>query len=212
MTMYKGTMAPPADAGLCCGSTAAACPPWPPCPPARPQVVLACGNGTGVVLPDHGEQQSQLFNPYVVASVSLDTTGLVRPTVKLDFSSIITYKESSYWPSDLRLTFQLSKVCNGAKSSLGTWNFERFLKVKHGYPSGDAQVEQVKADGCSYGLSIKTELVDSFGFTFCECDACPGCCVYTVELINVESNNVDFAAVTQAQINALAVGQGMPWG
>jgi hypothetical protein len=207
MTMYKGTMAPPADAGLCSGS-AAACPPWPPCPPARPQVVLACGNGTGVVLPDHGEQQSQLYNPYVVASVSLDTTGLARPTVKVDFSSIITYKESSYWPSDLRLTFQLSKVCNGAKIALGTWNFERFLKAKLGCMAGDLQAE---ANG-SCGMSLKTELVDSFGFTFCECDACPGCCVYSVELINVESNNVDFAAVTQAQINALAVGQGMPWG
>ncbi|MGR6835809.1 DUF4489 domain-containing protein [Syntrophomonas erecta] len=178
------------------------------CRPVRNQVILNCGTGSGVILPSHSESRSQLFNPYVVAVVALDTTGFKNPTVKLDFSSIITYKEDSYYPSDLRLTFQLSKVCNGAKVSLGTWNFERFINVESYYGgwagAEDQKVEQASSSG-GY-RRVKVETVDSFGFTWCECEDCPGCCHYMVELINVESKNVDFAAVTNAMINAMAVG------
>lgn len=183
-------------------------PPTPPCPPVPPmphaninQTILACGTGSGIILPSHRESQSQLYNPYVVASVSLDISRLIEPTVKLDFSSIITYKEEGHWPSDLRLVFRLSKNCNGASIHLGTWNFERFFDVDHGIL---ADAQQTNSDYC---LKVQTEIVDSFGFTWCECKACPGCCVYSVELINVESKNVDYSAVNNPSINALAVGK-----
>ena len=139
------------------------------------------------------------------ASVAIDTRMLCRPTVKIDFSSLITYKESGYYPSDLRLTFQLTKVCeNGARVSLGTWNFERFIDVSSGYGSRDAAAET--SVNSSWGCSIDTETVDAFGFTFCECQDCPGCCHYVVEIINAETKNVDHPAVSNGAITALAVG------
>lgn len=181
------------------------------CPARDNQVILNCGSGSGVILPSHSESHSQLFNPYVVATVTLDTTCFCHPTVKIDFSSIISFKESGYDPSDLRLTFQLSKVCDGAKAVLGTWNFERFFK-KEGYGWGVANAagqENAQTSGGGYGSSFTAQTVDSFGFTWCECQDCPGCCQYMVELINVESKNVDFAAVTNAGITAMAVGPRM---
>lgn len=146
------------------------------------QTILSCGTGSGLIIPDHEERRSQLFNPYVIASVSIDTSELKKANVKIDFSAIILFREND--GDDLRLTFQLSKVyVHGGKVALGTWTFER------DFESDEA-----------------VETADSFGFTWCECDACPGCAYYTVELINVESDDVDFVAITSPSINALAVG------
>lgn len=172
-------------------------------PRKQNQVVLNCGTGTGVVLPSHKESDSQLYNPYVVASVALDTTGISCPTVKISFSSIITYKEEScYGLSDLRLTFQLSKVCDGAKIPLGTWNYERDVDFSFGGAlNGSEQQNQL-----SLGFKLAIDTVDSFSFIFCECCDCQDCCHYIVELTNVESYRVDFAAVTQPVITAMAVG------
>lgn len=156
-----------------------------PRPRPRPkinQTILACGTGNGLIIPVHDEEESQLFNPYVLASVAIDISELKKATVKVDFSSIITFREND--EDDLRLVFQLSKSYQfGNKIPLGTWTFER-----------------------DFDDNDEFETSDSFGFTWCECDACPGCAYYTVELINVESEGVDFAAITSVNINALAVG------
>lgn len=169
------------------------------------QTILACGSGTGVILPDHSEAQSQLFNPYVVASVALDTSSLEHATVKIDFSCLITYKEADYYPSDLRLTFQLTEICeNGARIPLGTWNFERLIEVFGGPCVAARNTDGVELN--SIGSITNTETVDSFSFTFCECRNCPGCCHYVVEIINAETNNVDHPAVSNGSITALAVG------
>lgn len=156
------------------------------CPrPYRPkinQTILACGTGSGLIIPEHSENNSQLFNPYTIANVAIDTSELKKPNVKVDFSCIIMFREND--KDDLRLTFQLSKTYQfGSKIPLGTWNFER-----------------------DFDNSDEFETVDSFGFTFCECEACQGCAYYTVELINVESSNVDCTAISNPSINALAVG------
>lgn len=177
------------------------------CPPPSNlnQTILACGKGTGVVLPDHSESNSQLFNPYVVASVAIDTRTLIHPTVKIDFSSLVTFKEADCYLNDLRLTFQLSKICeSGGKVALGTWNYERFINSCCRVYDENAEA----ASSFNNGHFIKVETVDSFGFTFCECQDCPGCCHYVVEIINAETNNVDHAAVSNCTITALVVG---PW-
>lgn len=177
-------------------------------PQEKNQVILNCGTGTGVILPSHSEEQSQLFNPYVIATVALDTSFLSHPTVKVDFSSLITYKESGSYPSDLRITFQLSKVCNGAKIALGTWNFERFFDKEYNYGNSGRVVageETVQLNGGGYYSSITAQTVDAFNFVWCKCQDCPGCCQFMVEVINIESQNVAFAAVTNCMINAIAV-------
>lgn len=151
----------------------------------RPQInqtIMSCGTGGGLIIPSHSESQSQLLNPYVLASVAIDTGELKKAAVKIDFSSIILFRESDR--DDLRLTFQLSKTyIGGCKIPLATWNFER-----------------------DFDDNDQLETVDSFSFTWCECDACPGCAYYTVELTNVDSEGVDCTAITNPSINALAVG------
>lgn len=151
----------------------------------RPQInqtILGCGTGNGLIVPEHSEKNSQLTNPYVLASVSLDTSDLKKPNVKVDFSCIIMFRDND--SDDLRLTFQLVKTTqHGSRIPLGSWNFER-----------------------DFDDNDQFETVDSFSFTWCQCDDCPGCNHYTVELTNVESEGVDCVAISNPSINALAVG------
>lgn len=157
------------------------------CPDHHPninQTILSCGSGSGLIIPVHSESNSQLYNPYVIASVALDTSELHKANVKIDFSSIIMFRTSSQ--EALRLILQLSKTyISGGRIPLATWNFTR-----------------------DFNNVAAFETVDSFCFTWCECDACPGCAYYTVELINVENPGADAAVISNAFINALAVG---PW-
>jgi hypothetical protein len=146
------------------------------------QTILACGTGSGLIIPRHSENKSQLINPYVLGSVVLDTSDLKKPTVKVDFSCIIMFRDND--SDDLRLTFTLFKTTKfGGRIPLGTWNFER-----------------------DFQDNDRFETVDSFSFTWCGCDECPGCNHYTVELTNVESDDVDCVAITSPSINALGVG------
>lgn len=173
-----------------------------PCKPLHPVpsgVILACGTGCGVILPEHDEKHSQLENPYAIASVTIDTTCLCKPTIKLDFSTLIMFREND--GDDLRLTFRLSKTSSeGQTVYLNTWNFERDFDFA--WRTRAAQKEDESSSRS--GMYIDAETVDSFCFTFCECNTCPGCYVYTVEIINAETEGVDCVAVTNSMINAIA--------
>lgn len=185
-----------------CGSD---CKPKHPCP--KP-VILECGNGGGVTLP-LDVRNGKFEHPRTVATVTIDTTCLCKPIVKLDFSAIIAFREKN--GSDLRITFQLSRLCdnNSHKIPLQTWNFERDFDIRYygGYgASAEAPVKSNEADGRGgYYHEVDAETVDSFSFTFCECNTCPACCTYIVEIIDLETNNVDTANINNAFITALAV-------
>ena len=130
--------------------------------------------------------------PTVLATVALDTSQLIDPTVKIDFSSLISFKtigDDNYF---LRLVFKLSKICGGSPIPLGTWAFE-----KSHYE--DDTVAQV--DGSEF-----VQETDSFCFSWCGCEDCPDCCRYIVEIVDQQCYNIDFAAVSNISLSALAVG------
>ncbi len=182
----------------------------PPDPPVLNQTILVCGSGSGITLPIYEDPCCQLANPHVIANLSIDTGALANPRVKLDFSTIINYKESgSLVVCGLRLIFQLSRVCAGTKIALGSWNFVRKIKPSWGVGPLNAEMELKHGPGPGPGPGpggIFVETVDSFGFTFCDCQACPGCCSYLVEIIHAQTNGVDFASISNPILNAIAVG------
>jgi len=137
------------------------------CVPGHPipgPSILACGNGTGLAIP--AVPAGTPFNPIPVASVTIDTTCLCKPSVKIDFTSIINYQAlltlgaGPLLTTPFTVTFQLSKTCNdGSKIPLGSWTFTIAL------------------------LAAAVNITETFAFTFCECHACPACCVYTVDIV-----------------------------
>ena len=149
------------------------------CPPAAP-ICADCGS------PKHPCPQGVIFNcctgaglsPVVIGTViglsldtpvslvcaALDTTCLCKPMVKVRFNCVVSnfFQAKSGGTS---LTFQLKKSCdNGQEVVCGTWTMTRPML-----------------------LGVSSSDNETFGFTFCDCSPCPGCCTYFVELISAES-------------------------
>lgn len=139
------------------------------CNPGHPlptRAILSCTPGTGFSIPIPTAANPN-FNPIPVASTTIDNTCLCSPSVKIDFNALINYQGSipaaaTGISAPFTITFQLSKTCcDGSKIALGSWDY-------------------------SYSVvALALNLTNSFKFSYCECNVCPGCCVYTVDIIRV---------------------------
>ena len=132
--------------------------PNPPCPES---LIFNCCTGAGVnagiILPSGALLPPATPIPLVCAA--LDTTCLCKPIVTVKFNCIVDF---SARPEPAPIIFQLKKSCdNGQEVVCGTWTF-----TINGFLSSDS--------------------ADSFAFAFCDCNLCPGCCTYTVEIIDFE--------------------------
>ena len=168
------------------------------CKPGHPtptHSLFSCGRGSGVAIPIP-TITNPTFNPLPVASVTIDSTCLCNPSVKIDFDALINYQAlitlgaTPVLGSPFTVTFQLSKTCgNGSKVALGTWDF-------------------------AFGiLALAVNITNSFSFSYCECNTCPGCCVYTVEIVRVSSSTLagtgvlttESASIRSSSISATAI-------
>lgn len=131
--------------------------------PTPTKSIFSCGHGSGISLP------ISVTNPIPVANVTIDTTCLCNPSVKIDFNSIINYQTLidlggggfGLLTNPFSVTFRLSKVCGKReKITLGSWDY-------------------------SFGLlALAVNVTNSFSFSYCECNLCPGCCTYIVEIVS----------------------------
>lgn len=179
-----------------------------------PKMVMKCGTGSGFVIPIRNQGYSPScggpgyggpqFPPMVAGLVSINTDGMRNPMTKIDFSSMINFKAESWSGSfDIKLVFQLSKMCNGgSKMPLGTWIYEKEVDVNRGGVYGAESGAQ--NTGGNYGGCVDIEFKEPFSFTWCECSDCPGCCTYMVELVYWDTDHIECASVTNVGITAIA--------
>lgn len=169
-----------------------------PKPREEKEVILNCGTVTGSgPISCYGGSC-----PTVQASVVLDTEKLKDATIKVDFSALISFK-TSYEDFFIHLGFRLSKICGGGSPiPLGTWVFEKShgpnIMVANG-ALGSSPQRQPECD--------VFQETDTFCFSFCECEDCPDCCRYIVELVDQQCYNIDFAVITNISLTAMAVGE-----
>ncbi|WP_291582578.1 DUF4489 domain-containing protein [Clostridium sp. UBA6640] len=125
-------------------------------------MLLSCSSGNGLsIFPNTS-------TPITIASITIDTTCLCKPVVKIDFNSTINYQAFISGGTEITpftLIFELSKFCDdGTKVSLGSWTY-------------------------SIGfLSAATDITNSFNFTYCECTTCSACFVYTVDIVKFNNS------------------------
>jgi len=164
--------------------------------PNPKDVILACGREVNTIDRTFTRGDLPIPEPVVLARVFVDTNCLCKPIVKIDFSTLIRYADNG--GLTILLTFKLFKQCNnGPKIALETYQFERGAVIRT----------------ATNDLPIEFITIDSFGFTFCDDETCSGdCCVYTVELTNVEipstsgQSTVDNVRINKSAINAIAQG------
>jgi hypothetical protein len=178
-------------------------------PHKKKSVEFVCGNAAGLSLPvsdGAGLVVDRVGgaipgNALVAGTVNLDTSGMVQPTVKVDFSSVVNFliNLNEYVVGLLfSIDFRLSKICDGNKVHLGTWTYKKSVGI--GGDLAEVQPQQ------SYGLGLQIDYRQPFNFSFCECDPCPSeCCTYVVEIVNINSFGITSASLTNVSISALAV-------
>ncbi|WP_432665625.1 DUF4489 domain-containing protein [Wukongibacter baidiensis] len=153
------------------------------CEPKHPipkDILFECSPSSG------SKTFSRPDQSFTAACVTLDTTCICDPKVKIEFSSVVTLNIDTTSRVEVRLKFELFKVCDDRPELLcGTWVYEKIL------PGPVAE--------------FLLNTTDSFSFIFCECQTCPGCCQYFVRVTADSLNDILIARVSDGSIVAIAV-------
>ncbi|MCG8401624.1 MAG: DUF4489 domain-containing protein [Firmicutes bacterium] len=148
-------------------------------------IVLSCGKGGSVDFPAMGTDNQPVIpdiSSAVIGQVTIDTTGILNPTVEIEFSSIVTLI-ASFDDARGALNFRLFRDCDNYKPVLvNTWTYEV------------VEIED---------FNVIT-LSSSFSFVFCECLKSSGCCSYFVEVSVGDLINIETLSVNNVHITALA--------
>lgn len=116
--------------------------------------------------------------PVTVSSVSVDTSRLCDPCVKLDFSSIINIPLAV---TAATVTFRVFKICGNQLQRIPVgpqWTFSRLTAV---------------------GSS------DTFTFSVCDCGTCnDDCCTYVVEAVATSILGTGAVSISNATLSAIA--------
>ncbi len=148
-------------------------------------MLLECGIGTGSKIFTQSSEESLFQLAYVI----IDTTSLCKPVVNIEFSSIVSFENTTdNLSADGRLQYELFKTCDNKEPiSIGVWSIGR-------RELSTFEIERITG---------------SFDFTLCDCTSCPSCCEYfvTVTPIGISTTGIseDFKVmVSDGRIAALA--------
>ena len=131
-----------------------------------------------------------ITTPIPITSVATNTLNLCNPSVKIDFTSTINFSAILAGviltlATPFTVIFQLSKVSNqGSKISLGSFSY-------------------------SYSSPLSTSINSSvpFNFNYIDCNTCPNCYTYIIEIISVTPLSLSVGAITSqtASINTASL-------
>lgn len=131
-----------------------------------------------------------ITTPIPITSVATNTLNLCNPSVKIDFTSTINFTAilvgaTLTLATPFTVILQLSKVSNqGSKISLGSFSY-------------------------SYSSPLSTSINSSvpFNFNYIDCNTCPNCYTYIVEIISVTPLSLSVGAITSqtASINTASL-------
>ena len=110
---------------------------------------------------------------FVLGRVIVDAAHLCRPTVKIEFSSIIFFEaeddSGSEHEIEVDLLFKLIRTCNGRSECIQTWRYLKEFSIEN-------DIDE-----------LEVEISEPFTVTFCD-RTCPNCCEYKMV---VEGNDFD---------------------
>ena len=148
-------------------------------------IVLSCGTGNSIDFQALGADDEPVTpdpSSVIVASITVDTDGILKPTIEIEFSSVVNLI-ASFDDARGALNFRLTRVCeNETPVIVNTWTYEVL------------EIEDVNT----------IRLSNSFSFIYCESLNKPGCCSYVVEASVGELINIDTLSVRNVHIAAIA--------
>lgn len=130
---------------------------------------------------------------FVLNRVLVDTSRLIKPLVKIEFSSLVVFEaEDEEGPEhevEVDLLFKLIRSCNGHSEVIQTWRY----------------LYEIDVENCINELEV--EISESFTFTFCD-RICPDCCEYRVEVEGKDfEGEFEFLRVSRPELSAIVQGE-----
>lgn len=169
---------------------------FPPKKPVEKSICLEVGfNPQDAVfeIKDGKVKENQSF---VLDRIIVDTSGLIKPMIKIDFSSLIAFEaedEETYEPEvEVDLLFRLERVCDCVCETIQCW---RYLKEI------DVEDECEKAT-----LELELEISEPFTVTYSDI-GCPRCCEYRMIVEGKDfEGEFEFLKVIKPTLTAIAQG------
>ncbi len=131
--------------------------------PKPKEILLECGCQPQAAIFEVYDYCVKCDQVFVLDRVNVDTTCLLRPVVKIEFSGIIFFevkakdKDCREKEIEVDLAFELERTCKGVKECVRTWRFIKEIEVK--------------------SEKLEIEFSEPFSVTFCD-KVCPDCCEY----------------------------------
>lgn len=152
--------------------------------PLPKPIIFECGTGNGFTFATNGSDISitspcTACRPKTVGIVTIDTTCLCQPKIKIDFASNVHFVRRDHHESGTaQLEFELVRVCDeGQETSVCSWLYEI--------------------------TDERDNFAETFTFIYCDCNSCPGCCRYFVRINPLEIENASIS-VGNCHIAAIA--------
>ncbi|WP_019230434.1 DUF4489 domain-containing protein [Sedimentibacter sp. B4] len=156
-------------------------------------IILECGlkPQDAIFEIDDGEVEDD--QTFVLDRVIVDATCLVKPIVKIEFSSIVFFEAEAEDGDEhevkVDLLFKLVRTCNGEKEFIQNWRYLKGYEIEN-------NIEE-----------LEVEISEPFTVTFCD-KPCSSCCEYKM-IVEGKDFEGDFEAlrVVKPDLSALAQGQ-----
>jgi len=161
--------------------------------PKPKKIFLECGcNPQDAIFElDDGEVEDR--QTFVLDRVTVDTTCLFKPLVKIEFSSLVFFEaedeDGDEHEVKVDLLFKLVRTCDKDTETLQAWRFLKGFEIEN-------NIEE-----------LEVEISEPFTVTFCD-HPCPDCCEYKM-IVEGKDFEGDFEAlrVVKPNLSALAQGQ-----
>lgn len=159
--------------------------------PKPKKILLECGYNPQDAIFDVYNGCDKHDQTFVLDRIVVDTTCLLRPLIKIEFSSLVFFEAEGEGlceqEIEAELLFELIRICNGHKEVLQSWKYKKEFEVK--------------------SERLELEISEPFTVTFCD-RGCPNCCEYLM-VVKGKDFKGDFKAlrVVKPNLSALAQGQ-----
>lgn len=154
-------------------------------------ILLECGVNPQDAIFDIDDEEVERGQEFVLDRLVIDTTCLIKPQVKIEFSSIVFFEAEAENGGEreleVDLLFKLVRICDKDEEVLQTWRY----------------IKEFEIENCN---DFEVTFSQPFTVTFCD-RACPGCCTYKM-IVKGKDFEGEFEAlrVVSPSLSALAQG------
>ena len=129
------------------------------------KILMECGFCPQAAIFEIDDGEVECNQCFVLDRLVLDTSGLCRPVVRIDFSSIVFFEaedeRGDEHEVEVNLLFKLIKTCDGCSECIQSWRYLKEFDIEN-------DIDE-----------LEVEISEPFTVMFCD-RGCPGCCEYKI--------------------------------